>query len=206
MTEVPWDRLPAPWVSILVSLKLTQAGQNLFMFVSCHHMAQARMLVNVMEQGPMDEGAFDVVDKLADNFFDQLLKYEICPYKGRIKVQVTTDLNVDVSREYPVYCNQQDRVYKMHYKETKHSEHFWTFEKETKVWQSLSITAYRKNQKERLKTDAIHVRRVKRGDTIAKRPQKPVRLMRFLRKVSFMVKKLTMHALRSVSMMTGHIQ
>ncbi len=118
----------------LVSLKLTQAGQNLFMFVSCHHMAQARMLVNVMEQGPMDEGAFDVVDKLADNFFDQLLKYEICPYKGRIKVQVTTDLNVDVSREYPVYCNQQDRVYKMHYKETKHSEHFWTFEKETKVW------------------------------------------------------------------------
>lgn len=118
----------------LVSLKLTQAGQNLFMFVSCHHMAQAKMLVNVVEQGSMDEGAFEVVDKLADKFFDQLLKYEICPYKGRIKVQVTTDLNVDVRREYPVYCNDEDRLYKMHYKEKKHSEHFWTFEKETKVW------------------------------------------------------------------------
>lgn len=118
----------------LVSLKMTQVGQNLFMFVSCHHMAQAQMLVNVMEQGPMDEEAFDVVDKLAEKFFDKLLKYEICPYRGTIKVQVTTDLNVDERREYPVYCNDEDRLYKMHYKETKHSEHFWTFEKETKFW------------------------------------------------------------------------
>ncbi|MRR23155.1 hypothetical protein EG830_09270, partial [bacterium] len=97
----------------LVSLKMTQVGQNLFMFVSCHHMAQAQMLVNVMEQGPMDEEAFDVVDKLAEKFFDKLLKYEICPYRGTIKVQVTTDLNVDERREYPVYCNDEDRLYKM---------------------------------------------------------------------------------------------
>jgi len=118
----------------LVALKMIQNGQNASMNVICMHMGEAKTIVNALVQAPMDEGGFEAVEILADKFFDQLLKYEICPYKGRIKVQVTTDLDVDVSKEYPVYCNNEDRLYKMHYKEKKHSEHFWTFEKETKVW------------------------------------------------------------------------
>jgi hypothetical protein len=118
----------------LVSLKMIQMGQSVVMNVKCMKMDVAKTIVNVMDQAPLNEDAFSVVDKLAEKFFDELLKYEICPYKGRIKVEVTTDLNVDEKKEYPVYCNEQDRLYKLHYKETKHSEHFWTFEKRTKVW------------------------------------------------------------------------
>lgn len=118
----------------LVSLNMKAIGQTVLMKVVCLHTVKSETLVNLVDQTLMNEDAFEVVAKLADKFFDQLLKYEICPYKGRIEVQVTTDLNVDISREYPVYCNNEDRLYKMHYKETKHSEHFWTFEKETRVW------------------------------------------------------------------------
>lgn len=118
----------------LVSLKMTESGQSVFMNVICIKMSEAKTLVNVMEQAPLNEDAFDVIRTLAEKFFDELLKYEICPYKGRIKVEVATDINVDEKKEYPVYCNGQDRLYKLHYKETKHSEHFWTFNKVTKVW------------------------------------------------------------------------
>lgn len=118
----------------LVYLKMIQNGQSVSMNAVCIDMKVAKPLVNVLEQAPLNEDAFDVVDKLAEKFFDELLKYEICPYKGRIKVDVTTEMNVDVNKEYPVYCNEQDRTYKLHYKENKHSEHFWTFEKEAKVW------------------------------------------------------------------------
>ena len=113
----------------LVSLKMTQMGQSVVMNVKCMKMDLAKTIVNVLDQAPLNEDAFSVVDKLAEKFFDELLKYEICPYKGLLKVEVTTDLNVDQKKEYPVYCNEQDKLYKLHYKETKHSEHFWTFEK-----------------------------------------------------------------------------
>ena len=118
----------------LVSMKMTELGEKVFMNVICIKMSEAKTMVNVMDQAPLNEDAFDVVRTLAEKFFDELLKYEICPYKGRIKVEVATDVNVDEKKEYPVYCNEQDRLYKLHYKETKHSDHFWTFNKVTKVW------------------------------------------------------------------------
>lgn len=118
----------------LVNLKMTQLGQTVWMNATCMHMKNAKTLVNVMASAPISEDAFDEVKKLADKFFDDLLKYEICPYKGKIKIEVKSDLDVDVSKEYPVYCNGQDRMYKIHYKENKHSVNYWTFEKVTKVW------------------------------------------------------------------------
>jgi hypothetical protein len=127
------DLAGAVGAQYLVYLSMIQLGQLVMMNAVCLDTKNVKTLVNVLEQAPLNEEAFEVVNKLTEKFFDDLLKYEICPYKGDIKVEVTTDLNVDVSNEYPVYCNQQDRTYKMHYKETKHSEHFWKFEKEGKV-------------------------------------------------------------------------
>jgi len=128
------DLAGAMGAQYLVSLKITQMGQSVVMNVKCIKMDVAKTLVNVLEQAPLSEDAFEVIESLTEKFFDDLLKYEICPFKGLLKVEVTTDLNVDQKKEYPVYCNEQDKLYKLHYKETKHSEHFWTFEKETKVW------------------------------------------------------------------------
>lgn len=118
----------------LVSLKMTQAGQTVFMNAVCMQMSNAKMLVNVIQQSPLDEGAFEGVKTLAQKFFDELLKYEICPYKGTIKVEVKSDLSVDEKKEYPIFCNEQDKQYKLHYKAEKHSDNFWTFEKMTRVY------------------------------------------------------------------------
>jgi len=128
------DLAGAVGAQYLVSLRMTQMGQSVIMNVKCIKTNEAKTLVDVLDQAPLNEGAFEVITGFTEIFFDDLLKYEICPYKGLLKVEVTTDLNVDQKKEYPVYCNEQDKLYKLHYKETKHSVHFWTFEKETKVW------------------------------------------------------------------------
>lgn len=128
------DLAGAVGAQYLVSLRMTQMGQSVIMNVKCIKTNEAKTLVDVLDQSPLNEDAFEVITGFTEKFFDDLLKYEICPYKGLLKVEVTTDLNVDQKKEYPVYCNEQDKLYKLHYKEAKHSVHFWTFEKETKVW------------------------------------------------------------------------
>jgi hypothetical protein len=117
----------------LITIKIMEVGSEVAMFVKCLDTKKAQAMVMLMEQAPNNEGAFDVMIKLADKFVEQICRYEICPYKGLIKVEVTEDLKVDVTKEYPIYCNDQDRIYKMHYKETKHTENFWAFEKVTRV-------------------------------------------------------------------------
>lgn len=117
----------------LVSLKMTQLGQKVWMNALCMHMASAKTMVNVMLSAPLSEDAFDAVKELTSKFFDELLKYEVCPYKGKIKIEVQSDLDKDETKEYEVYCNGQDRNNKMRLKESKHSVNYWTFEKVTRV-------------------------------------------------------------------------
>jgi hypothetical protein len=117
----------------LVSLKMIQLGQKVWMNAVCMHMTSAKTMVNVMLSAPLSEDAFDAVKELTSKFFDELLKYEVCPYKGKIKIEVQSDLDKDESKEYAVYCNGQDRNNKMRIKESKHSVNYWTFEKVTRV-------------------------------------------------------------------------
>jgi hypothetical protein len=77
----------------------------------------------------LSQDAFPPVKKL----MEALKEYEICPYQGTIKVNVSSELNVDTKKEYPVYCQGMDRKYTMNFKDKKTADNHWTFEKETKV-------------------------------------------------------------------------
>jgi hypothetical protein len=197
------DLAGAMGAQYLVSLKMTQMGQSVVINVKCIKMDVAKTLVNVLEQAPLSEDAFEVIESLTEKFFDDLLKYEICPYKGLIKVEVTTDLNVDQKKEYPVYCNEQDKLYKLHYKETKHSEHFWTFEKKPKCGPGLLlIIPFLKNRKRRSMTVAIPVRKEKPGGITMKRFQNQEKLTKFRKKANCMVNRSAMPGSRLLLMMT----
>lgn len=117
----------------LITIEIIEAGSTINIFLKCLDARKREAMVMEIDQAANNDDAFDVFKKLADRFVEKISRYEICPYKGKIKVEVTTELNVDETKEYPVYCNDEDRKYKLHYKEKKHSGHFWTFDKVTDV-------------------------------------------------------------------------
>jgi len=84
--------------------------------------------------GDVSTTTFTALEKPARQLVDGLRNVEICPYKGPIKIEVLSDLFVDVKNEYPVFCNEQDRTYKISYRENKHSKNIWNFEKTTRVY------------------------------------------------------------------------
>lgn len=127
------DMAGAMGASYLITLNAVILGQDVYLSVRLLDVKKAKALIMLDDKGPNNEGAFEVAGKLANKFFEEVCKLEICPYKGKIKVEVTEDLKVDITKEYPIYCNDQDRIYKMHYKETRHTDNFWAFEKVTKV-------------------------------------------------------------------------
>ncbi len=128
------DLAGAIGANYLISIKVGISGQNVFFFVKLLDPKKAEVLINMMDQGSNDESAFDVATRMSEKFFKEVCKREICPYKGRIKVNVISELHVDTKKEYPVYCQGMDRKYTMNFKEDKKTENNWTFEKEGKVW------------------------------------------------------------------------
>lgn len=140
----------------LVTLKLTQMGQSVFMNAICLNMLKPEMIVNVIDNAPLNEDAFEGVKRLAGKFFDELLKYEICPYTGKIKVEVLTDQEKDENKEFPVYCNGQDRTYEMHLKKKNHSDNYWTFEKFEKIYAKAYIDYNISEESEEEVTDGCY--------------------------------------------------
>jgi hypothetical protein len=128
------DLAGAMGANYLISIQVSITGQNVFFFVKLLDPKKAETLINLMDKGTDDESAFEVANRLAKKFFEEVCKREICPYKGRIKVHVFSELKVDTKKEYPVYCQGMDRKYTLNFKENKTTDNFWTFEKESKVW------------------------------------------------------------------------
>jgi hypothetical protein len=87
----------------------------------------------VTDQGPNGEGAFEITPKLASKFVEDICKYEICPYKGKIKVHVVSEVKIDDEKNYPMYCNNRDATYSGKYKYNKNEDNYWQFNKISKV-------------------------------------------------------------------------
>jgi hypothetical protein len=131
--EYSLDLAGAVGADYLITIKVDVTGQNVFFYVKLLDEKKKKTLISLMDNGTNDESALDVVERLAKKFFEEVLKREICPYKGTIKVNVSSELNVDTKKEYPVYCQEMDRKYTMSFKDKKTADNHWTFEKETKV-------------------------------------------------------------------------
>jgi len=69
-------------------------------------------LVNVFETSPTGEDGLDAIPGIAKKVMNQLKKYEICPYKGPVKISVISHKQHDSIEQYAVYCNNQDETFK----------------------------------------------------------------------------------------------
>lgn len=106
--------------------------------------------------GDVSTTTFAALEKPAQQLVDGLRNVEICPYKGPVKIEVLSDLNVDVKNEYPVYCNEQDRTYKISYKENKHSKNIWNFEKTTRVYARTFVDYNISEESEKIVDDGCY--------------------------------------------------
>lgn len=68
-----------------------------------------------------------------DDIIDQLARFEICPYKGPVNIQVLSEKNEEKKEEYDVYCSKMDRKYTKTTLEEKKSEAIWTLDKKRKT-------------------------------------------------------------------------
>jgi hypothetical protein len=73
---------------------------------------QANALVNVFETSPTGEAGLDVIPHVAQKVVNGLKKYEICPYRGPVKISVISHKQHDSIEQYSVYCNTQDETFK----------------------------------------------------------------------------------------------
>lgn len=71
----------------------------------------------------------DNCDEVAQKLVDWFKNKEVCPYKGDVKVRVLSELNVDTKKEYPVYCQGEDRTYLIQYKADKRTNNDWKLKK-----------------------------------------------------------------------------
>lgn len=128
------DLAGAIGANYLITINVGIVGQNVFFIVKLLDPKKAETLISLMDKGTNDESAFDVATRLAEKFFKEVCKREICPYKGLIKVNVTSELHIDTKKEYPVYCQGMDRKYTLNFKEDKTTTNYWAFEKEGKQY------------------------------------------------------------------------
>jgi hypothetical protein len=74
------------------------------------HLAIA--IVNVFQTSPSGEAGLDAIPGIAQKVMNQLKKYEICPFRGPVKISVMSHKQHDSIEQYSVYCNNQDETFK----------------------------------------------------------------------------------------------
>jgi hypothetical protein len=123
----------------LVVMKVTISNTSLVLTVSCLDNRKAKLISRTTEyenvrskQG--DQNLFDKgLSRMVKHLVDDLKKYEVCPYKGPVNIQVLSETNSNEKDEHSVYCSKMDRTYRKTTTVEKRSSAEWALEKVTKV-------------------------------------------------------------------------
>lgn len=92
---------------------------------------KAKTLSRKFETAPYGEPAIDAAEKVANNLFEDLKTYEICPFKGEIIIKIASSKKDEQTEEYPVYCNGTDGNFRKTIKIDNFSENEWTLFKKS---------------------------------------------------------------------------
>lgn len=90
---------------------------------------RAKTLSRAVETASYGDLAIDAAEKAANNLFDGLKTYEICPFKGEITIKIISSNKDDQTEQYPVYCNGSDGIFRKTIKLDKYSENDWSLYK-----------------------------------------------------------------------------
>jgi hypothetical protein len=96
----------------VVSLLVTASGSQCALTAKWLDVRKAKTLVNVTESvNPDGPDVLPAIARLAQKLVDEAAYFEICAYKGPMKIKVHTTRTKDDRLEYPVFCNGNDQQY-----------------------------------------------------------------------------------------------
>jgi hypothetical protein len=95
----------------LISILVTSSKERLIFSAKCMRPDSAMVLARVFMTTTNDDGALDVMKDAAAELVEQLKKFEICPFTGTVKIEVSSKRGTESREEYAVYCNGMDQQY-----------------------------------------------------------------------------------------------
>ncbi len=75
----------------LLVLKIMVTGRSSTIAAYCMDSKKAEMMANVVETAPYGNGSLAAIDKVTKKLIDDLKEYEICPYEGKLTIEIESE-------------------------------------------------------------------------------------------------------------------
>ena len=114
---------------VSINVKVVQ-DQSLITLIFMDN-TKAKTLSRSFQTAQYGDPSIDAAEKAANDLFEGLKQYEICPFKGEISVKVVSSLKDEDKENYNVYCNGLDATYNKVTTINNYSENNWTINKKS---------------------------------------------------------------------------
>jgi hypothetical protein len=95
-----------------VSSSFSEVSNDMVRFeVECTD-RKGKSIAVISTSGAPDDLFGEGMTELVNKFVKQMMKYEICPFKGPVNVHIISKISKIETAEYPVFCNKTDGVYR----------------------------------------------------------------------------------------------
>jgi hypothetical protein len=116
----------------LVSLKVQVLGNTALITALCADTRKSKVISRSMASVVDGSAGIKAMEKVSKELVEGLKKFEICPFKGPINVEVKTGLTDKKNESYAVYCNGLDGFYKLDVTVNNTSDANWELNKTSK--------------------------------------------------------------------------
>lgn len=113
----------------LISLDVQVNNNNVLLSAFCMQFKKEKILTRAMASTVKGDAGLDAIEKVSKELIDGLKKYEICPFKGNIDVNVASKEQSKDVDEYSVSCNGNEGNYKKTTTVYKTSDQKWKLDK-----------------------------------------------------------------------------
>ena len=123
----------------LVSLKIEILGNNVLINAFCADTRTSKVISRANATTANVNAAVKEIQSVSKELIEGLKKFEICPFKGPITVEVKTERNDKQTETYPVSCNGRDGIYRKVTDISKTSDVNWKLNKTGKNMTAGSV-------------------------------------------------------------------
>ncbi len=96
----------------LISLKVSVIGNTALINALCIETRKSRAISRATASVANGSAGVDAMEKVSTQLIEGLKKYEICPFKGPINIEVKTERKDKETETYTVYCDGRDGLYR----------------------------------------------------------------------------------------------
>lgn len=100
---------------------------------------KGKSIAVISTSGAPDDLFGEGMTELVNKFVKQLMKHEICPFKGPVNVHIISKIAKIETDEYPVYCNKTDGIYQRKTTVNNKTNNDWNLNKNDKYETTGSV-------------------------------------------------------------------